>query len=59
MMPYGKLKKHSNAELLLDYGFIRTSNPDDIACIHNPYYYRKFSNYEEKKSLLERAGMWL
>lgn len=58
LMPYGKFKKHSNAELLLDYGYVRPSNPDDIGCIKNPYLHRDFTNSEQKKNLLDSVGLW-
>jgi hypothetical protein len=36
-MPYGKFKNLSNAELIMDYGYVRSHNPDDIACVANPF----------------------
>lgn len=58
LMPYGKFKRHSNAELLLDYGYVRTSNKDDLGCVHNPYYRRDFTHSAEKKQLLDSLDLW-
>jgi len=58
-MTYGRLKQHSNAELLMDYGFVRPVNPNDLGCVLNPFYYRSsFSHAQEKIALLDELYLW-
>ena len=59
-MTYGKLKEHSNAELLMDYGFVRPVNMNDLGCTNNPFYFRRsFPGAVAKKQLLQEVGLWM
>jgi hypothetical protein len=55
--PYGVRKRLSNAQLLMDYGFVWPFNPHDVVIFHfeipltDPY-------YEEKIELLEQAHLF-
>ena len=57
-MPYGLHKEQSNAELVMDYGFVRDENLFDFADIKNPFFtfsekqQSKIFSYANKKKIL-------
>lgn len=53
LMPYGKLKLHSNAQLLMGYGFVVEGNPYDTVMVPTNWLQKLKAS---KKGLLERLG---
>jgi hypothetical protein len=55
--PYGFNKALSNAQILMDYGFVIPSNPEDSCLIHVPAFLNNDALSKRKFQLLERYDL--